>query len=188
MFPIMLDLSKMPVFVVGDGRSRIDDLVGHDAAPIIWFVLAAGTAPEGVLRLARWPTIDDFNTYRPRLVFINDDVGDAAPAIAAMARDSGALVHLHDQTTACDFHLPARLRRGRLLLTVSTDGAVAGLSRLMRDHLAEHVIPSDWAARVEHLAERRRDWKASGLHAGDLFKAIAHFVRARGWLSPPRSA
>ncbi|MBM3514454.1 MAG: hypothetical protein FJX59_12195 [Alphaproteobacteria bacterium] len=191
MFPIVLDLTSVPMFVVGGGEgaaARVADLVGHGAAPVVWFDPTSRSAAGAIQAVTRLPVSEDFETYLPRLVFIGDDLIDQAMPIAAMARAAGAFVHVHDHKASCDFHLPARLRRGRLLLTVSTDGAVAGLSRLLRDHLADHVIDTDWAARVEELAARRADWKVSGVRAGELFKAIAHFVRACGWLPPPRSA
>jgi len=172
MYPIMLSLTELTVFVVGaDGASedRIRALSEHGAGKVVRFT---DTAPDAA----------DFTAHGPRLVFISG-LDDAARAeVHRLAKAHGALVHAQDYIPLCDFHLPARLRRGKLLVTVSTDGAAAGLSRLLRDHLAAAVFSEEWAARVDELAVARRDWKARGLSMTALFQAIAQYVADRRWL------
>lgn len=184
MFPIMLDVSAVPILVIGDDEGalgRVRSLQEHGAKAVALF--APGIVPDvPVAHVARWPTADDFRLHAPKLVFITIAPDHVLSTVHALARDSGALVHSQDRIPYCDFHLPARLRRGRLLVTVSTDGAVAGLSRLLRDYLADHVFGAEWAARVDELAEARKGWKARGLSMGTLFAAIKDFVTARRWL------
>lgn len=185
MFPIMLDVTGIPVFVIGNDEGalgRVRALQEHGAKTVVLF------APDGIVpdlpvaHHARWPTADDFRLHAPRLVFVTAAPDHVLSAIHVLAREAGALVHSQDRIADCDFHLPARLRRGRLLVTVSTDGAVAGLSRLLRDYLADHVFGAEWGARVDELAEARKGWKARGLSMGTLFAAIKDFVTARRWL------
>lgn len=186
MFPIMLDVSTIPVLVIGNDEGalgRVRALQEHGAKAVVLF------APDGIQpdmpvgHFARWPTADDFRLHAPRLVFVTAAPDHILTVVHALAREAGALVHSQDRIPNCDFHLPACLRRGRLLVTVSTDGAVAGLSRLLRDYLADHVFGAEWAARVDELAEARKGWKARGLSMGTLFAAIKDFVTARRWLT-----
>jgi precorrin-2 dehydrogenase/sirohydrochlorin ferrochelatase len=173
MYPIMLNVTQLTIFVVGADAAasdRLKTLAEHGAAHVIHF----SDAP---------PTAQDFAAHAPRLVFISGLVDATRAEVHRLAKTAGALVHAQDHIPLCDFHLPARLRRGKLLVTVSTDGAVAGLSRLVRDHLARNVITEAWAARVDELADARRQWKAEGLTMGTLFAAIQDYVAERGWLS-----
>jgi precorrin-2 dehydrogenase/sirohydrochlorin ferrochelatase len=177
MYPIVLNLAGLTAFVVGPAAAvedRAAVLARHGADRIVCFT-------------AVLPTAADFAAHAPRLVFISGVAPEAAAQIHRLAKAAGALVHTQDAIPLCDFHLPAQLRRGRLLVTVSTDGAVAGLSRLIRDYLAAAVFGEEWAARVEELAVARRQWKARGLSMGALFAAIAERVAERGWL-PHHSA
>jgi precorrin-2 dehydrogenase/sirohydrochlorin ferrochelatase len=175
MFPIMLNLTELTVFVVGadDAASaRARTLGEHGACKIVRFTDAL-------------PRTEDFAVYGPKLVFVSGLGAKARADVHRLAKAAGALVHAQDHIPLCDFHLPARLRRGQLLVTVSTDGAAAGLSRLLRDHLAACVFGEEWAARVEELTEARHAWKSRGMTFATLFQAIANHVAARGWLLAP---
>ncbi|MSO99309.1 MAG: hypothetical protein EXR11_14025 [Rhodospirillaceae bacterium] len=172
MYPLMLNVTGLTIFVVGDDGAAADRaaaLIDHGA--------------QHVLRFAgQFPTPADFAAHAPRLVFFTNTPAEARGEIHRLAKANGALVHVQDHIPLCDFHLPARLRRGRMLITVSTDGAVAGLSRLVRDYLANFVFGEEWSARVDELAIARQSWKASGLTMGTLFQAITRHVAERGWL------
>jgi precorrin-2 dehydrogenase/sirohydrochlorin ferrochelatase len=172
MYPLMLNVTGLTIFVIGsDGAAddRVAALVDHGA--------------QHVLRFAdQLPTPEDFAAHAPRLVFLTNTPAEARAEIHRLAKAHGALVHAQDHIPLCDFHLPARLRRGRMLITVSTDGAVAGLSRLVRDYLANFIFGEEWSGRVDELATARQNWKANGLTMGTLFQAITCHVAERGWL------
>ena len=85
---------------------------------------------------------------------------DAAAALAALARSERVLVNVEDRPQLCDFHSVAEVRRGDLLLTVSTGGASPGLSARIRARLATEFGP-EWGERLALLrrafAETLRD-------------------------------
>ncbi|MBL8645085.1 MAG: hypothetical protein JNK21_14215 [Rhodospirillaceae bacterium] len=188
LLPLMLDVTDIPIFVVGTGKSaaaRIGLLTEHGAGQIHVFAPEAGPdvrEAAGARLQARWPTAADFEVHRPRLVFVADTPVETARSVADAAHSFGALAHVQDDIPLCRFHLPARLRRGQLLVTVSTDGAAAGFSRLLRDYLADTVFGPEWAKRMEEISAARRSWKEKGLSGETLFKAIAKLTHERGWL------
>jgi len=190
MFPLMLDVSTLPIMVIGGASmpSRIAAFDEHDAEHL--HVFAVDPSPElsaaaGARMEKRWPEASDFERIRPTLVFIADIEDGQAAELRALARATGALVHVQDRIPLCDFHLPARVRRGHLQVTVSTDGTAAGLSRHIREYLEEHVFGPEWAERVDEVAAARRQWKREGLSFAELGKAVADLVKARGWLKRP---
>jgi precorrin-2 dehydrogenase/sirohydrochlorin ferrochelatase len=187
MFPLMLDITRVPVMVIGGAgiTVRVAMLDEYGASDV--HVFAAAPEPDLVAaahkRLTnRWPTTEDFARIKPHLVFVADVDDATAAGFRDAARAAGAFVHVQDRIALCDFHLPARLRRGHLQVTVSTDGAAAGLSRLIREHLEAHVFGPEWAERVTELAAARQQWKAEGLSMSELARTLAAFVAARGWL------
>jgi precorrin-2 dehydrogenase/sirohydrochlorin ferrochelatase len=185
MFPVVFDLSSTTAFVVGGDAAaahRVRDLHDHGAARVVQFTPDAGEPAGQEVVIRRWPAAADFEAHRPRLVFVTAAPEDVIDQVVDLARARNATIHVQDRIDRCDFHLPARLRRGRLLVTVSTDGAAAGLSRLLRDHLAVTAFGHEWADRVEQVAAARTAWKTRGLTMAALFTAIADFVRQRGWL------
>src|SRR4051812_40501467 len=119
MFPLMLNVTGLPVMFVGDNiADRVETLREYGASDVHVFPLAA------------LPGMSDFDRIMPRLVFIADADDDTASALRDLAHAVGAFVHVQDRIPLCDFHMPARIRRGHLQVTISTDGAAAGLSRV----------------------------------------------------------
>jgi precorrin-2 dehydrogenase / sirohydrochlorin ferrochelatase len=190
MFPLMLDVTTVPIMVIGRAGvlSRVKTLDEYGATAV--HIFTDEPAPEliaaGAARLhSRWPNQSDFTRIAPKLVFIADVDDDFAAALRGLGRGVGALVHVQDRIPLCDFHLPARVRRGHLQVTVSTDGTAAGLSRHIREYLETHIFGPEWAERVEEVAAARRKWKQEGLSFSALGQAVSDLVAARGWLKRP---
>jgi len=187
MFPLMLDITSVPIMVVG-GASMVGRIAGfdeHKATQLHVFAPLPSSEMEaaaGSRLQTRLPTTEDFVRIRPRLVFIADVDDVTAADLREQGKAIGALVHVQDRIPLCDFHLPARVRRGHLQVTVSTDGTAAGLARHIREFLEAHIFGPEWAARVDEVAAARRKWKQEGLQFAELGKAVADMVTARGWL------
>ena len=106
---------------------------------------------------------------------------DLATALAAAAHRAGVLVNVEDRPDLCDFHSVAELRRGDLLLAVSTGGRSPGLAARIRDWLGAEFGP-EWAARLAQLGTARRRWRAEGHAAPELARRTAKTVEEAGWL------
>ncbi len=187
MFPLMLDVSAAPVMLIGGAGllGRLQAMHDHGATAVHVFTPEASSelaALAGDSLARRWPDAADFARVSPTLVFISDLDDTQAAAFRVLAKDAGALVHVQDRIPLCDFHLPAKVRRGHLQVTVSTDGQAAGLSRLIRQYLEAEVFGPEWAARVEELAAARLAWKAEGTSFAALAAKVEDFVASRGWL------
>lgn len=77
-------------------------------------------------------------------------------AIARAARDRGVLVNVMDDVPNCDFAAPAIVRRGDLVLAISTGGASPAVARKVREQL-ERRYGADWAETLSVIAEVRRE-------------------------------
>ena len=93
------------------------------------------------------------------LVVCATDDRAANEAAARSAKARGVLVNAPAQPELSDFTVPASLARGRLLLTVSTDGLSPALSRAIRAQL-ETLYPEALGDWLERLAAVRRELKA----------------------------
>jgi precorrin-2 dehydrogenase/sirohydrochlorin ferrochelatase len=102
-------------------------------------------------------------------------------ALATRARALGVLVNVEDVLPLCDFHIPAIVRRGDLMLTASTGGQVPGLSRRLRERLAAQFGP-EWTARLRDLAVARARWRAEGLSPADVSRMVRSKIESEGWL------
>lgn len=186
MFPLMLDVSALPVMVIGGPSvaGRVAAMARYGCTDVHVFCPTPddGMNVPGAKIESRWPEAADFAAIHPKLVFVADVDEERAVNLHAQARISGALVHVHDRIPLCDFHLPAIVRRGHLQVTVSTDGTAAGLSRHIREYLEKEVFGPEWAARVDEVAAARKRWKQEGLSMSALAQAIGDLIGAKGWL------
>ena len=81
----------------------------------------------------------------------------------------------------CDFHNPAQVRRGDLLLTVSTGGRSPGLAARIRSELAQAFGP-EWAGRLNRLAAKRASWRRPGRSLDELARLTNATIDGNGWL------
>lgn len=184
MLPIVIDLARIPVALVGRDAQALKRLrhLEEDGVPRVRLF---SDAPSAALRayagdrlIERLPTSADL--AGSRVVFIADlppeEVGDVATA----ATVAGALVNVDDQKGWCDFHSPSVVRRGDLLLSVSTNGQSPALARRVRGVL-ESLFPPVWAERLMELGRLRRRLRAHGL-AAEVSGATDALIASRGWL------
>ncbi len=189
MLPLMLDIKNTPIAIIGSGYAAAMRLTLVDQSGAGNISVYAVNPTEELRKLAgsrlieRLPSDSDFNRAGFRVVYIGDMPAESASPLVDKAHQAGALVNVHDIKALCDFHVPARLVRGDLQITVSTNGRAAGLSRILRDHLANRVFGPDWAAKVSSLGHARDRWRASGASFEDLVRRTESFVNDRGWLS-----
>lgn len=127
------------------------------------------TAEIGQLNLL-WIVGLDETAYRP---------------LAEAARAARVLVNVEDVPEFCDFNSVAEIRRGDLLLTVSTNGQAPGLAGAIRKRL-EACFPDSWSARMKEIAALRQGWQAERMPMADAAQRIGAIVDERCWLSCPK--
>jgi precorrin-2 dehydrogenase / sirohydrochlorin ferrochelatase len=166
MFPVTLDLAKLPVLLVGGGpqAARRLALLDEDRAAQVTVRTPAPSGPlaeaAGTRLARRWPTPAEIAKARVLLIADGVEIGVLRDLIA-IARDAGTLVNVEDQPDLSDFHSPAAVRRGDLLVTVSTGGRSPGLARRLGRFLGE-VFGPEWQTRLEDLAVLRAQWREAG--------------------------
>ncbi len=189
MYPIALDVGRARVALAGDGPAALRRLAGLDAAGAER-VTAFAEAPSPELAAAaggrlvrRLPTAADLMDVR--VLLIAGLAEETASALAATARAMGVLVNVEDRKPWCDFHVPSVIRRGDLVLTVSTNGRSPGLARRLRRFI-EDLFGPEWGGRVDEVSARRGAWRGAGAGAAAVARLTDAHVERRGWLRAPR--
>ena len=116
-----------------------------------------------------------------RVLFIAGLGHAASEALASRARAAGILVNAEDIPELCDFHVPAIVRRGDLVLTASTGGQAPGLARQLREWLEGRFGP-EWKLHLEEVSAARAGWRASGLAPAEVSRRTRELVSQKGWL------
>jgi siroheme synthase-like protein len=161
-YPVSLDLAGHQAVVIGEEAVAQGKVEGLLAAGARVTVVADGPTPtlsalesDPRVTVARrhWRPADlDGATV---CVAASRDP-DTRAAISREARDRGVLVNVMDDVEHCDFAAPALLRRGDLLIAISTGGRSPALARRLREEL-ERRFGDEWAAVLDLLAEVRAD-------------------------------
>ncbi len=102
--------------------------------------------------------------------------------LARRARSGGVLVNVEDAPELCDFHVPAVVRRGTLMLTVSTGGRAPGLARRLRQWLQKR-FGAEWDEHLEIIGAARAGWRADGLLPDEVSRRTHDLIENKGWLS-----
>jgi precorrin-2 dehydrogenase/sirohydrochlorin ferrochelatase len=116
-----------------------------------------------------------------QLLFVAGLPEGEARDLAVRARARGVLVNVEDVLPLCDFHVPAVVRRGDLLLTASTGGQVPGLARALRESLASQFGP-EWTGRLKELGMARAKWRSEGLSPREVSHNVRELIARMGWL------
>jgi precorrin-2 dehydrogenase/sirohydrochlorin ferrochelatase len=185
MIPITLDPAQTDIAVIGAGPlalRRFRQLRSLGADPVLFSeVPDAELASEAGGRLRRRrPSRKDLRAFQVVWVAGLDEAQSAE--IAADARAEKTLVNVEDVLPFCDFHTPAIVRRGGLLLTASTGGASPAAARFARETL-EAAFPEGWDEALVELADARRRARANGVAAAAI-SAEAQAILARRGLIP----
>jgi siroheme synthase-like protein len=168
LYPVNLVVAGRPCLVVGGGRVAVTKVTGLlDAGARVTVVAPevdprlAEAADGGALAVERRP-------YRPGEAagyrFVIAATGD--PAVNQQVYDdgesAGVWVNSADDPERCTAILPARVRQGRLTVTVSTGGHSPAVASWLRERLAADLGP-EYDELIELLAEARQEVQAQGL-------------------------
>ena len=168
MLPLMLDVETLPIALAGRGEAyekRLTLLTEAGAGALDLYPLSPEGAEDSSL-LSRFSA----GTYR--VVYIAGLGEDEARPYYTAAKAGGAFVNVEDVKPLCDFHVPSLMRRGPVMITVSSDGQAAGLSKAITQHLGTHVFPPAWGKSFEDLVALRARLKAEGVSFADVAKAL----------------
>jgi uroporphyrin-III C-methyltransferase / precorrin-2 dehydrogenase / sirohydrochlorin ferrochelatase len=176
MFPVSLDLQGRRCLVVGAGAIALRKVLSLlDAGARVTVVAPdaveelSALATQGRLLLERRPYEPGEAGFGYAIVFAATDQREVNRRVSDDAATAGVFVNVADDPELCSFHLPARVRRGVLEVTVASGGGAPFLARGLRQLFEERLGP-EWAEWAEAACSFRAD------------------VRARGWSGPEQAA
>jgi siroheme synthase-like protein len=164
LYPVNLVMAGRPCLVVGGGRVALTKVRGlADAGARVTVV-----APDVVPEVASLADVVERRPYRAGEAaayrFVIAATGD--PQVNQQVYDdgeaAGVWVNSADDPQRCSAILPARVRQGRLTLTVSTGGHSPAVAAWVRERLAREYGP-EYDQLVGLLSEAREEVRAQGL-------------------------
>jgi precorrin-2 dehydrogenase / sirohydrochlorin ferrochelatase len=184
MIPIALNPNSLTIGLAGRGPAlhrRLALLRSGGAQRLLVFSDDPNLPPQPPdLAVAPLPRQNDIASLD--LLWLAGLSADESAELAAIARSHRVLVNVEDQPALCDFHSVAELRRGDLLITVSTGGRSPGLAARIRARLARQFGP-EWASRITEIAAQRQDWRHDGASMAEVTALTDALVKSAGWLA-----
>ncbi|MFN3305956.1 MAG: bifunctional precorrin-2 dehydrogenase/sirohydrochlorin ferrochelatase, partial [Candidatus Kapaibacteriota bacterium] len=115
-----------------------------------------------------------------RLVFVATDDPVLDSLVKEEAEKSGAIVNFADQPEMCNFIVPSYIKRGDLVISISTQGKAPFLSKWLREML-DKKFPSKYKGFVDLAVHFRTQFKEKKISGRIKDKIIDEFLAIR-WL------
>jgi siroheme synthase-like protein len=165
LYPINLRLKGKRCLVVGGGKVALPKVLGLLEAGAVVTVVAPEVSDEiasleGVHAERRPYRAGDLNGHRLVIVATGDP--EVSRAVFLEGEAIGVWVNAADDPDNCTFTLPARIRRGPLLVTFSTGGTSPALASWLRRRYTDEFGP-EYEVLVDLLAEARAELRRQGL-------------------------
>ena len=206
MYPVTLNVTGRRCLVVGGGwvaLRKVEGLIAEGAQVTV--VTPEAVGPLAILQKNQAITLE-VRAYQPgeaaafSLVFAATDDREVNRRVSEDAASAGVWVNVADDPALCTFHLPARVRRGSLQLSIASAGESPFVVRRLRAFLERRFGP-EWTAWIEAAGRFRGAVRALGLPRDEMERRYDLFfdatvdtrqIRARvpaaeelaRWLSP----
>lgn len=168
MLPLSLNPARLRIALIGQGPA---------AANRLRWLEEAGA--RSVIVFASPPENKALSSMH--LVFIAGLAEAQRKPAAALARAARAIVYVEDAPGISDIQAPAVLRRGDLMLAISTNGAAPSLAAEVKGFLAD-VFGPQWCGRVQEMRSLRRHWQDGGMRAHAIRRLAAAHIARNSWL------
>jgi siroheme synthase-like protein len=164
-YPLVLDLTGVPVLMVGGGQiagRKVTGLLAAGARVTVVAPMVSADLASSVHDVRERP-YRSADIAGHRLVMTATDDPAVNARVASDARRAGVWVNSADDPDNCSFILPAVARRGPVMIAVGTDGASPALARHLRDRIALEILTPAVEAAALDLARQRAELHAAGV-------------------------
>lgn len=156
-FPLFVSLDHLPCLVVGGGRvalRKVRTLLEYGAEVTV-------TAPELDAELEEVPGItihkrefkeSDLNDIQ--LVFAATSDEECNRKVSRLCRERRILINVADVPEECDFYFPALVRRGDVVVGVSTGGKSPAAAKKIKEKI-DSCLPQSLSEFVEETGQLR---------------------------------
>lgn len=168
MLPVNLNIDVLSILLIGQGEkleARKKKLIELGAKNLTVFEKHTTSLPKRKFDILMLVGLDE----------------ETSAELYKQGKAMGALVNVEDNKKYCDFFFHSFIKRGDLLISVSTNGQTPGTAKLVRDKI-EELFPVEWAGRIEEISQKRVIWKAEGKSYDEVNILTKQYFKDRNWL------
>lgn len=166
-YPVFLDLAGKPAVVIGGGNIALAKTEGLLDAGAAVTVVSPDLLPRLQELVSEGKVKHIGREYEPGdlqgfvLAFVATDDRSTNAVVTAEGRERRVMVNAVDDPPNCDFIMPGIIRRGDLIVAVSTSGGSPAMARKFREGLEEFFSDED-AQMLDLATEVRREFREAG--------------------------
>jgi len=171
-YPVFLDIAGKPAVVIGGGHIALQKVQGLLDAGADVTVVSPELLPELQDLVSKGRLSHVPRGYQPgdlegfALAFVATDDRSVNAEVTKEARERRVLVNAVDDPPNCDFIMPSIVRKGDLIVAISTSGGSPAMARKFREQVEEFFSEED-AGLLALASEVRREFRDNGLAVGD---------------------
>lgn len=167
-YPVFLDIADKPVVVIGGGTialQKVEGLIEAGAqvtvvSPELNERLQALRDEGRIMHIKRVYEPGDLEGYE--LAFVATDDRSENQKVWQEGRERHIWVNAVDDVPNCDFIMPGIVRKGDLIVAISTSGTSPAMARKAREDIEAFLTDED-AALLDLAAEVRRELREQGI-------------------------
>ncbi len=167
-YPVFLDIAGKPAVVIGGGEVALRKAEGLLEAganvtvvsPALHPDLEALVAAERVRHIAREYSPGDLEGHI--LAFVGTDDASVNAEVVREGKQRGVWINAVDDPPNCDFIAPSIVRRGDIIVAVSTSAGSPAMARKLREDI-EEFLTEDYALMLDLVAQVRGELQDRGV-------------------------
>jgi siroheme synthase-like protein len=171
-YPVFLDIADKPVVVIGGGNvalQKVEGLIDAGAqvtviSPELNDRMQALRDGGKFMHIKREYEPGDLEGYE--LAFVATDDRSANETVWQEGRQRHIWVNAVDDVPNCDFIMPGIIRRGELIVAISTSGGSPAMARKVREDL-EMFLSDEDAELLDVASKIRADLRARNIVIGN---------------------
>ncbi|MDB5364920.1 MAG: siroheme synthase [Rhodospirillales bacterium] len=182
MLPLAIDVAALPVALVGHGPAAVKRLALLREAGAGALELYAPDSDPDLLAAGAEPRLpSEHELAGLSLLFVAGLDAERAAPLARLARDYAVLVNVEDVNALCDLHVPSVVRRGDLVVAISTGGKSPTLAQKLRGWI-DGALDQSWGVHLRELSDLRERLRGAGFAPDAVRAACTKLIDEKSWL------
>lgn len=169
MLPVIIDPKYVKAIVIGNGPATAKRLS-----------LLENAGVTSIKHFTSPPLEREFEGIN--IAYIADFDVETSAALYAICKKYNILTNIEDKKDFCDFHVPAIVRRGDLLITSSTNSKSPRLAGRIK-RLLDKMFDESWGDKLKAINIFREQKRAEGVSFEELAVKVDEHIDEKGYFS-----
>lgn len=181
LYSIYFDLKNKTAIVIGGGPVALRKIKGLLAADAKVICIAPEISKEikkikNVTIYNEKFTLEHLEKYNPIILINASGNKEVDSMVSQQIKNKNILYNSVDNPDACNFYVPAAIKKKDLMISVSTGGSSPFMAAYIKKKISKLIDPR-WILAMNEIAKKRKKLKASSLNQKDKNKVYRNLLK-----------